>query len=91
MNARVFRSLDRSDNTEPESGAICIGMVKATGQSTDLAPELAAQLLAGAKQAISDAIRGPEPSPFGPQQPAPAGATNADHLRRFSAEPSELA
>ena len=58
-------------------------LAKATGQSTDLDPELAAQLLAGAKQAISPAFRGPEPKPFGPEQTAPAGATNADQLAAF--------
>jgi uncharacterized protein (TIGR03086 family) len=58
-------------------------LAKATGHSTDLAPELAAQLLAGAKQAISPAFRGPEPKPFGPEQQAPAGATNADQLAAF--------
>jgi len=58
-------------------------LAKATGQATDLAPELAAQLLAGAKQAIQDAFRGPEPAPFGPEQSAPAGASNADQLAAF--------
>ena len=48
-------------------------LAKATGQSTDLAPQLAAGLLAGAKQFISDAIRGPEPMPFAAEQPAPPG------------------
>jgi hypothetical protein len=46
-------------------------------------PDLAAQLLVGAKQAIPDTFRGPEPAPFGPQQSAPAGATNADELAAF--------
>jgi uncharacterized protein (TIGR03086 family) len=58
-------------------------LAKATGQSTDLDPELAARLLSGAKQAISPAFRGPEPMPFGPEQTAPAGATNADQLAAF--------
>ena len=58
-------------------------LAKATGQSTDLAPELAAGLLAGAKQFISDGIRGPEPMPFGAEQKAPSGATNADQLAAF--------
>src|SRR4029077_16644711 len=35
-------------------------LAKATGQSTDLAPQLAEQLLAGARMAISDEIRGDE-------------------------------
>jgi uncharacterized protein (TIGR03086 family) len=58
-------------------------LAKATGQNTRLNDELAAQLLAGAKQAISDTFRGPEPAPFGPQQSAPAGACNADQLAAF--------
>ena len=58
-------------------------LAKSTGQSTDIAPELAAGLLAGAKQFISDAIRGPEPAPFASEQPAPAGASNADQLAAF--------
>ncbi|MGO9875129.1 MAG: TIGR03086 family metal-binding protein [Acidimicrobiia bacterium] len=58
-------------------------LAKATGQSTDLAPELAAQLLVGAKQAISPAFRGAEGAPFGPEKEAPAGATNADQLAAF--------
>ncbi|MEX2293484.1 MAG: TIGR03086 family metal-binding protein [Acidimicrobiales bacterium] len=51
-------------------------LAKATGQSTDLDPELAGQLLAAG--GIPDQFRGPEPMPFGPVQEAPAGATPAD-------------
>jgi uncharacterized protein (TIGR03086 family) len=58
-------------------------LAKATGQSTDLAPALAAQLLAGAKQAITPAWRSPEGNPFGLEQAAPAGASNADELAAF--------
>jgi uncharacterized protein (TIGR03086 family) len=58
-------------------------LAKATGQSTDLAPELAAQLLAGARKAIQPAFRSPEGTVFGPEQPAPAGACNADQLAAF--------
>ena len=59
-------------------------LAKATGQSTDLAPELAAQLLAGARGAIQDAFRGADGvAPFGPEQEAPAGASNADRLAAF--------
>jgi len=58
-------------------------LAKATGQSTDLAPALAAQLLAGAKQAIQPAFRGDEPKPFGAEKPAPAGASKADELAAF--------
>ncbi|HZQ84729.1 MAG TPA: TIGR03086 family metal-binding protein, partial [Acidimicrobiales bacterium] len=56
-------------------------LAKATGQSTDLDGDLAAQLLEGAKAAISDAFRGPDGGPmqdqgppFGAEQSAPAGA-----------------
>ncbi|HEY7947046.1 MAG TPA: TIGR03086 family metal-binding protein [Acidimicrobiales bacterium] len=58
-------------------------LAKATGQATDLAPALAGQLLAGAKQAISPAFRSPEGTVFGPEQPAPAGASMADQLAAF--------
>ena len=58
-------------------------LAKATGQSTDLAPELAAQLLAGAKQFISPAFRSEQGAVFGPEQEAPAGASNADQLAAF--------
>ncbi len=58
-------------------------LAKATGQSTDLAPELAAQLLIGARMAIQPSFRNPEGNPFGPEQPAPAGACNADELAAF--------
>ena len=58
-------------------------LAKATGQSTDLAPQLAEQLLVGARQAISDAIRGDEPMPFAAQKNCPDGATAADRLAAF--------
>ena len=58
-------------------------LAKATGQDTDLAPELAASLLSGAKQAIAPAFRNPEGNPFGPEQSAPSGASNADKLAAF--------
>jgi len=58
-------------------------LAKATGQNTRLNDALAAQLLAGAKQAIQEAFRGPEPAPFGPEQQAPAGSSNADQLAAF--------
>lgn len=60
-------------------------LAKATGQSTDLDPELAAQVLEATKQAVPDAFRGAEGSgmPFGPEQQAPEGATNADKLAAF--------
>lgn len=58
-------------------------LAKATGQSTDLAPELAAQLLAGAKQSISPAFRSEDGAVFGLEQTAPEGASNADKLAAF--------
>jgi uncharacterized protein (TIGR03086 family) len=58
-------------------------LAKATGQNTDLAPELAAQLLAGARQAIQPGFRNPEGNPFGAEQSAPASACNADQLAAF--------
>ena len=58
-------------------------LAKATGQSTDLAPELAAAVLEGAKTSIPDDFRGPEGAPFGPVQKAPKGATAADELAAF--------
>jgi uncharacterized protein (TIGR03086 family) len=58
-------------------------LAKATGQDTDLAPELAAALLEQSKANIQDAFRGPEGAPFGPEQQAPDGASNADQLAAF--------
>jgi uncharacterized protein (TIGR03086 family) len=58
-------------------------LAKATGQDADLAPELAAQLLAGAKGAIAPAFRSAEGTVFGLEQQAPAGASNADQLAAF--------
>lgn len=58
-------------------------LAKATGQNTDLAPELAEQLLVGARAAIQPAFRSEEGTVFGPEQPAPAGASSADQLAAF--------
>lgn len=58
-------------------------LAKATGQNTDLAPDLASAILEGARAAIQDGFRGPEGAPFGPEQAAPAGASNADQLAAF--------
>jgi uncharacterized protein (TIGR03086 family) len=59
-------------------------LAKATGQSTDLAPELAAQLLASGRQMIQPAFRGEDGSaPFGAEQECPEGASNADQLAAF--------
>jgi uncharacterized protein (TIGR03086 family) len=59
-------------------------LARATGQSTDFEPELAAQLLEAAKANIPDQFRGDDGvMPFGPKQDAPAGASNADQLAAF--------
>jgi len=58
-------------------------LARATGQNTDLNPELAAGLLAGSRVGISAAFRGAEGAPFGPEQTAPANASNADQLAAF--------
>lgn len=57
-------------------------LAKATGQSTDLDPELAAQILGAARMMIPDQFRGPEGSgaPFGPAVEAGDGAPTADQL-----------
>ena len=59
-------------------------LAKATGQSTDLAPALAAELLVGARASIPDQFRGPDGvAPFGAQVEPPASATEADKLAAF--------
>jgi uncharacterized protein (TIGR03086 family) len=59
-------------------------LARATGQSTDLDPELAAELLEGARAFLQPAFRGEDgKSPFGVEQPAPPDATNADALAAF--------
>jgi uncharacterized protein (TIGR03086 family) len=59
-------------------------LAKATGQSTDLDSEFAAQLLAAMQAGLSDAMRGPDGvAPFGPKQSAPQGASAADNLAAF--------
>ena len=59
-------------------------LARATGQPTDLDPELAAQLLEGARAFIQPAFRGADGErPFGAEQPAPPDATNADALAAF--------
>ena len=59
-------------------------LARATGQPTDLDPELAAQLLQSARAFIQPAFRGEDGErPFGAEQPAPPNATNADALAAF--------
>jgi uncharacterized protein (TIGR03086 family) len=59
-------------------------LARATGQSTDLDPGLAAELLEGSRAFIQPAFRGEDGErPFGAEQPAPPNATNADALAAF--------
>lgn len=58
-------------------------LAKATGQSTDLAPELAAEVLAQSRANIQDAFRNEAGNPFGLEQQAPDGANPADQLAAF--------
>jgi uncharacterized protein (TIGR03086 family) len=53
----------------------------ATGQSTDLVPDLAESALAMWHSRLGDKPR--TGSPFGPAQPAPEGSTAADRLAAF--------
>jgi uncharacterized protein (TIGR03086 family) len=54
-------------------------LAKALGQSTDLDPELASQLLAASM--LPDEFRGPDgQAPFGPKLDAPESASAADKL-----------
>ena len=58
-------------------------LATATGQDSDLAPELAAALLERAKGAILPAFRSEDGAFFGFEQQAPAGASNATQLAAF--------
>ena len=60
-------------------------LARATGQdAARLDPELAQQLLVGAKAAIPDDFRGPDPqAPFGPKVDVPESAPPADQLAGF--------
>jgi len=58
-------------------------LAKATGQDTNLAPEMAQQLLAQCKQSIQDEFRGPEGAPFGAQVECADDACAADQLAAF--------
>lgn len=58
-------------------------VARATGQSTDLDPELATELLAQSRQSIQPGFRSEEGSIFGLEQPAPEGASAADQLAAF--------
>jgi uncharacterized protein (TIGR03086 family) len=59
-------------------------LAKATGQSTDLDPELAGHLLEGARMFVQPAFRGEDgKAPFGPEQQASPDASPADQLAAF--------
>lgn len=59
-------------------------LARATGQDTDLDPELAAQLLEGARMFIPEQFRGPDGvAPFGPIVEAPDDAPPAAQLAAF--------
>jgi uncharacterized protein (TIGR03086 family) len=59
-------------------------LARTIGRSTDLDPELAAQLLAAAERSLSDDLRGPDGvAPFGPRVDVPASAPAADRLAAF--------
>lgn len=55
-------------------------IAKATGQLTDLAPELYEATLEAGRGALNDQTLGDF---YGPEQPAPAGATAADRMAAF--------
>lgn len=57
-------------------------LAKATGQSTDLDPEVAARELAFSRQTVGPAFRGPG-RPFGEERPCPPGRAAADELAAF--------
>jgi uncharacterized protein (TIGR03086 family) len=59
-------------------------LAKATGQPSDLDPELAVKLLAQIEKLLPDALRGREKeAPFGPKVEAAGSASAADRLAAF--------
>lgn len=59
-------------------------LAKATGQPTDLDPEIAAQLMPIVQGFVGDGLRGPDGvAPFGPAVEAPPSASAADTLAAF--------
>lgn len=78
MPAQAFMGLAMTDTFQH-----AWDLAKATGQDTDLAPEMAEMLLAASKQNIQDSFRGPEGAPFGAEQDATADAPAADRLAAF--------
>jgi len=78
MPAQAFMGLATTDTFQH-----AWDLAKATGQDTDLAPEMAEMLLAASKQNIQDSFRGPEGAPFGAEQAATDDAPAADRLAAF--------
>ena len=59
-------------------------LARATGQPSDLDPELSGQLLAQIEKLLPDAMRGPEgEAPFGPKVEVAGSASAADRLAAF--------
>jgi uncharacterized protein (TIGR03086 family) len=59
-------------------------LARATGQSSDLDPALATELLENAKVALQESFRGPDTqAPFGARVEPPASACAADQLAAF--------
>ena len=59
-------------------------LARAVSQSTDIAPKLAAELLAEAWSAVSEEMRGADgEAAFGVERTAPEGASSADCLAAF--------
>ena len=59
-------------------------LARATGQSTDLEPGFARQLLENARNVLPDTVRGAEGEAlFGAKQDVPGDATDADQLAAF--------
>lgn len=78
MPAQAFMGLALTDTFQH-----AWDLAKATGQSTDLAPEMAEMLLSASRASISDNFRGDEGAPFGAEQPCDDHATAADRLAAF--------
>ncbi|MGH9919248.1 MAG: hypothetical protein ACRD6W_10350, partial [Nitrososphaerales archaeon] len=65
-------------------------LARALGKSTDIAPEVSAELLVEARTVVSDDMRGADGElAFGPEQKAPPRASAADRLQRSSGDPSK--
>jgi uncharacterized protein (TIGR03086 family) len=62
-------------------------LAAATGQSTDLDPELATEMLAVARERVQPAFRGPG-RPFGDEQPCSPDRPPADRLAAFLGRPT---